>query len=206
MAAKADSMKAMSLRISMQTQSPWRTPSLERPPAIRAAREAISAWVRLRSPEMMPRKGWDVSLIVFLFCCGLPFAPHGEERVGVYHRAALCADPLARLRTMLRITGRTMRPGYRPHPSRRDLTVAPQDEGRKSSRIGKFRRALFDIGADGLELVGAAEQLLLLDRFGHQRRAGIDGQIVEHAFCGADRVGAFARDLAGGLEGGGERI
>src|SRR5262249_50001519 len=23
--------------------------------------------------------------------------PHGEERVGVYHRAALCADPVARL-------------------------------------------------------------------------------------------------------------
>ena len=32
--------------------------------AMRAERSATSAWVRLRAPLMMPRKGWDVSI-----CC-----------------------------------------------------------------------------------------------------------------------------------------
>src|SRR6476619_1148473 len=62
------------------------------------------------------------------------------------------------------------------------------------------RRALFHIGAHGLGLVGAAEQFLLLDGFGQQRRAGIDGQIVQHALRGADRIRALAGDFAGYLE------
>src|SRR5512142_2607046 len=66
----------MSLRISMQTQSPWRTPILARPDAMRSARVATSVWERRRSPETMPRK-WDVSLILFFFFVGVD--PHGEE-------------------------------------------------------------------------------------------------------------------------------
>jgi hypothetical protein len=43
------------------------------------------------------------------------------------------------------------------------------------SGVGKTRRAFFDIGADRLGLIGTAQQLLLLDGFGEQRRTGIDG-------------------------------
>src|ERR1700753_1512780 len=97
-------MKAMSLRIRMQTLLPCLTPSLCSPPAIRATRSATSAWVRRRSPEVMPRKseplsGFDAT------CTSLP-----------------------------------------------------------SAGVGKTWRALLDVGLDGLELVGAAKQLLLLDR------------------------------------------
>src|ERR1700743_1563952 len=54
-------MKAMSLRIRMQTLLPCLTPSLCSPPAIRATRSATSACVRRRSPEVMPRKSEPVS-------------------------------------------------------------------------------------------------------------------------------------------------
>jgi hypothetical protein len=47
---------------------------------------------------------------------------------------------------------------------------------------------------------------MLLDGFGEQRRTGIDGQIVEHALGGADRVRALAGDLARDLEGRGARV
>ena len=69
-----------------------------------------------------------------------------------------------------------------------------------SSDVGEPRRALVDIGAHRLKLIGSAHQLHLLDGFGEQRRAGIDGQIVQQALGGADRLGAFARDLARDLE------
>src|SRR5579871_1880398 len=42
------------------------------------------------------------------------------------------------------------------------------------SRIDEIGGALVDIGAYGLLLVGAADQLLLLDRFRKQRRRRID--------------------------------
>src|ERR1700680_4243965 len=58
-------MKAMSLRIRMQTLSPCLTPSPSKPPAMRAARSATSAWPRRRSPLMMPGKRGDVSVIFF---------------------------------------------------------------------------------------------------------------------------------------------
>src|ERR1700716_2212101 len=62
-------MKAISLRMSMQTLSPCLTPSACKPLAMRAARSATSAWLRLRSPLMMPRKSEDVSVIA-LFSIG----------------------------------------------------------------------------------------------------------------------------------------
>src|ERR1700759_96830 len=114
-------MKAMSLRIRMQTLSPCLTPSLCSPPAIRATRSATSACMRRRSPEVMPRKSGPVS-------------------------------------------------GF-------DTTCTPLP----SAGIRKAWAALLDIGADCLELVGAAEQFLLLDRLGEQRRARIDRQLVQHA-------------------------
>src|SRR5689334_4637475 len=49
-------MKAMSLRISMQTLSPALTPSECRPEAMRLARSATSSWPRRRVPLMMPWK------------------------------------------------------------------------------------------------------------------------------------------------------
>src|SRR4051794_15610429 len=77
---------------------------------------------------------------------------------------------------------------------------------RSESSLRKPWRALFHIGAHGLGLVGAAEQLLLLDGFGEQRRARIDGQIVQHALGGADCIRALAGDFARNLESGGARI
>src|SRR6185312_14104618 len=75
-----------------------------------------------------------------------------------------------------------------------------------SSNVGEARCALVDDGADRLGLVGAPQQFLLLDGFGEQRRAGIDGQIVQHALGGTDGVGTLASDLACDLKGGGPRI
>jgi hypothetical protein len=54
-----------------------------------------------------------------------------RRRVGVYHRSALRADPLARRRTMLRIAGRTMRPDG-GLILRDAACAAPQDEGIES--------------------------------------------------------------------------
>jgi hypothetical protein len=56
-------MKAMSLRISMQTQSPCLTPSFCRPLAIRSVRSATSSWLRRRGPLMMPWKREVVTLL-----------------------------------------------------------------------------------------------------------------------------------------------
>src|SRR5882672_2052059 len=67
-------------------------------------------------------------------------------------------------------------------------------------RLRKPRRALLHVGADGLGLVGAAQQLLLLDGFGKQRRTGIDRQTVEHPLGGADCVRALAGDFARNLK------
>ena len=55
-------------------------------------------------------------------------------------------------------------------------------------------------------LIGAAHQLHLLKRLGKQRRSWIDGKLVEHPLCGADRLGTFAGDLAGNLKSRGQRI
>src|SRR6185503_409802 len=60
-------MKAMSLRISMATLSPCLTPSFCRPPAMRSARSAISSWLRLRGPLMMPWKRDEFSVIALFF-------------------------------------------------------------------------------------------------------------------------------------------
>src|SRR5207253_5161398 len=69
------------------------------------------------------------------------------------------------------------------------------------SRLREPWRALFHIGAHRFGLVGAAEQLLLLDGFSKQRRSWVDGQFVEHALGGADRIRTLARDFARDLEG-----
>src|SRR3954470_17331277 len=152
----------------MQTQSPCLTPSLLRPLAIRSARSASSAWVRRRSPETMPRN-WDVSLICcFSLLVGVD--PHGEEaRSGVSNHES---------------------PG--PIPRYAALRLLAM----RSVLVRKLRRALFQIGTDRLGLVRAADQLLLLDGFGEQRGAGIDGEIVEQTLRGTDRIGALAGDLA----------
>ena len=76
-----------------------------------------------------------------------------------------------------------------------------RNDGENLPRLRKPRRALFHIGAHGFGLVGAAQQLLLLDGFGEQRRTGIDGQFVQHALGGADRIGTLAGDFARDLEG-----
>src|ERR1700689_1952134 len=55
----------MSLRIRMQTLSPWPTPSRSNPPAIRAARSVTSACVRRRWPLIMPRKREWVGICFF---------------------------------------------------------------------------------------------------------------------------------------------
>src|SRR5690349_13361563 len=114
-------MKAMSLRMSMQTLSPCLTPSDCRPEAMRSARSATSSWPRRRWPLMMPWKREGVVIVAFRSGVGLLTDPHGEEpakqasrtmrpqtglhpsrRRGVCHRAALCADPVALLR--MRVT------------------------------------------------------------------------------------------------------
>src|SRR5437879_10632 len=162
----------MSLRISMQTQSPWRTPILVRPEAMRSARSVTSAWVRRRSPETMPRNS-DVSLIVvFSFLVGV--APHAEKA-----RSAVSNHES-------------------PWPIPRD--AASRLLGMRTVLVRKPRRALLQIGAHCLGLVRAADQLLLLDGFGKQRRARIDREIVEQALRSADSIGALAGDLARNIQ------
>src|SRR6201999_2623173 len=129
-------MKAMSLRMSMQTLSPCLTPRLCSPPAMRATRSVTSSCVRRRSPDTMPRK----------------------------------CKPLS---------------GF-------NATCTPLP----SAGIRKARRALLDIGTDSFELIGAAEQFLLLDGFGEQCRTGIDRELVQHALGGTDRIGPLVRNLA----------
>jgi len=86
------------------------------------------------------------------------------------------------------------------------LNNKPGDDGMCASNVREARRALVDIGADRLELIGAAHQFHLLDGFGEQRRAGIDGKIVQQTLGGADRVRTLAGDLARDLEGRGARV
>src|SRR5882724_6266030 len=182
-------MKAMSLRIRMQTLSPCLTPRLCNPPAMRSERSATSAWVRLRGPLMMPRKSWDVSLIVFLVLGEtlgvVVMAGHSRPKDGV-----ACAPPMSRPSTFLLVLANDV-----------DHRDKPGDDGALALDIGKLRAALVDIGANRLGLIGAAEQLLLFDRLGEQRGAGIGGQPVQHALGSADRVRAPAGDLARDLEG-----
>src|SRR3954451_16928763 len=92
-----------------------------------------------------------------------------------------------------------MRPAA--HPSRRGLWPLLTMRSKFLARLRKARRALLDVGAHSLELIGRAHQLHLLHGFGKQRRTWIDGQIVEHALAGTDRIGALARDLAREFEG-----
>ena len=169
-------MKAMSLRISMQTLSPGLTPSLCSPLAMRSARSATSAWLRRRSPLMMPRKRGERLSLFFRSCRS---DRHGEERV--FARA------------------RTGDPRLAVHPSRRGMMAAPQDEAelthpQTAARASPCWRARLRSGW------ALPISFMLLDGFGQQRRAGIDGQIVEHALGGADRVRALAGDLARDLE------
>src|SRR5690349_21422895 len=65
-------MKAMSLRMSMQTLSPGLTPSECRPAAMRSARSATSSWLRRRLPLMMP---WKREVIV-AFRSGVGLSRH----------------------------------------------------------------------------------------------------------------------------------
>jgi hypothetical protein len=58
-----------------------------------------------------------------------------------------------------------------PDPESRDsgfvsLRYTPRNDGERLSNVGKARRALVDIGAHRLELVGPAHQFHLLDGFG----------------------------------------
>src|ERR1700761_4131673 len=100
---------------------------------------------------------------------------------------------------------------------RRWPLVMPRKSGREScadaictcapsSNIGKTRRALVDIGAHRLKLIGPAHQFHLLDGFGQQRRGRIDAQLVEQTLGGADGVGTFARHLTRNFKGGGAGI
>src|SRR5258708_17456092 len=171
-------MKAMSLRIRMQTLSPCLTPSFCRPPAMRSARSATSIWLRLRRPLMMPRKGGG-SVMAF----SQMKSRHPEERAV----ARVSKDEPRRL----------------VHPSR---LAEDGSRLRMTSNVGETRRALVDIGADRLELIGFAHQFHLLDGLGKQRRTGVHRQIVEHALGGADRFRTLARDFPGDLEGRGARI
>src|SRR5207248_1451895 len=72
--------------------------------------------------------------------------------------------------------------------------------GMRTVLVRKPRRALLQIGAHCLGLVRAADQLLLLDGFGKQRRARIDREIVEQALRSADCIGALAGDLARNIQ------
>src|ERR1700704_3257604 len=82
---------------------------------------------------------------------------------------------------------------------------APRND-EELSHVHKPRRTLFDIGAHRLELIGPAHQFHLLDGFGEQCGARIDGKIVQHALGGADRLRTLARDFTRDLEGGRARV
>src|SRR5438874_12163044 len=120
----------MSLRISMQTQSPCLTPILLRPLAMWSARPATSAWERRRWPETMPRN-WDVSLICFSLLFDV--VRHGEEA-----RSAVSNHES-------------------PWPIPRD--AASRLLGMRSVLVRKLRCALLQIGTHRLGLVCTAVQL-----------------------------------------------
>src|ERR1700760_958739 len=79
-------MKAMSLRMRMQTLSPCLTPSRCSPPAIRAARPATSVWSRRRSPLMIPKNGSDIDELRRPL---VDIGAHGFELVGRAHQLHL---------------------------------------------------------------------------------------------------------------------
>src|SRR5580704_11869591 len=173
-------MKAMSLRMRMQTLSPCVTPSRSRPPAMRAARFPTSAWSRLRWPLMMPWKRVCVDTVSFR-------SRRSFRNQAVIPGRCEASNPESRGSGFV------------------SLRYTPRND-EKSSNIRKARRALFDVGADRLDLVGSAHQFHLLDGFGQQRRAGIGGKIVQHALGGAGRFRALAGDLARDFEGGCARV
>src|SRR5882757_481479 len=181
-------MKAMSLRISMQTLSPWPTPSFCSPLAIRSARSATSSWLRRRFPLMMPWKRGEVDIVSFRSVVGF------KGTKPSFRDAPLGAGPESILMMVVMDSGLV------------SLRYTPRNDESCLSRLRKARGALFEIGADGFGLVGTAHQLHLLDGLGHQRRTGIDGQIVEHALAGADGVRILAGDLAREFEGRRTRI
>src|SRR6185437_10192604 len=178
-------MKAMSLRIRMPTESPCLTPSRSNPSAMRMARSATSAWLRRRSPEMMPRVR-EVSIIVSDLASGFFGRSFRDGPKDQTRNLEILRCAIAHHSSML-----AHRPGMTVH-------YLP--------RFRKARRALVDIGAYGLQLVRAADQLLLFDRFGKQRRPRIDRKLAQHAFGGPDRIRALGRDLARDLERGPARI
>src|SRR5215510_10296817 len=171
-------MKAMSLRISMQTLSPCATPRDLRPEAMRSARSATSSWLRLRLPLMTPWKR-EVSVICLFIIGAQWFVLVITGLVPVIH--VLLLQP----------SSKTWMAGTSSAKTR--FALLPGHDG---SSLRESWRALFDIGADGLGLVRAADQLLLLDRLRQERRAGIDGEIVQHALGGADGVRVLAGDIA----------
>src|SRR6185437_8458023 len=83
-------MKAMSLRMRMQTLSPCLTPSRCNPLAIRAARSATSAWSRRRSPLMTPRNGTGKGSDIGKFRRPLiDIGAHGFQLVSAAHQLHL---------------------------------------------------------------------------------------------------------------------
>ena len=71
---------------------------------------------------------------------------------------------------------------------------ARSSEGR--GRILVVGGALLQVRHDRLELIGRADQLLLLDRFGHQAGRGIDGhRVVQDPLGRAHGVGTLVGDL-----------
>ena len=97
-----------------------------------------------------------------------PSRPSASEVVSEW-----CELTARRRRTMLCIAGRTMRPSlyssFETRPSGRS-----SGEVRKSAGVRKPRRALVDVGADRLGLIWTADQLLLFNGFGKQRRTRIN--------------------------------
>src|SRR5260221_521973 len=135
---------------------------------------------------MMPRKGW-VDIVAFRSVVGSKFTSSFRDApLGAGYDVQLHIIESI-LIIVVMDSGLSLR--------------EPRNDEHGSSSLPIPRRALFHVGADRLGLVRTAQQLLLLDRLGQQRRAGIDGEIIQHALGGADRVRAFAGDLAGDLKG-----
>src|SRR5450756_2680581 len=144
-------MKAMSLRIRMQTLSPCPTPSRCKPPAMRPARSATSPWLRRHWPLMMPWKRGCFDIVSFRSRVGF-------KDSGCHSGARRRREPgISRFSDVqLHIVVRVF--------------DAPRNDGDGLPHIRKTRRALFDVGAHGLELIGATHQFHLLDGFGEQMK------------------------------------
>src|ERR1700730_4526307 len=106
---------------------------------------------------MMPRKSWGVSIYRFPICRRFwKLHRHSGMR-----RLAQASDVQLHIGESI-LTIVVMDSGL--------ALRAPRNDGGCLPNIRKPRRALFHIGADGFGLVGTAQQLLLLDRLGQQRR------------------------------------